>query len=272
MGAMIDSPWIGTAFNPPTRVDVGTIEAAIVARLRAAIGTIEVAHYPERPESWRLTHRIGAALVRYEGAKYSDPIDTASTIQERSLEFAVTLMVRDLGWAVGGPPSASSPGAYALIETVRAVLAGFVIPGCRKIRPLSEEFVKRDADSALWIYALYFGLETFAVEAPPSLDYPPFVKGIALDEGGTSNRFSAAASYTSSLSGVVQLSKRNVFAVAITGPAGALTENVDYSVDRADGAITLIGSAMSLAGHQVSISYYYADEVVAISMAFGPTN
>ena len=66
------------------------------------MNTIEISHYPDRPESYRLTHRIGAALVRYDGAKYGPLLDTAAIVQQRRLGFEVTVMTRDLGWSFGG--------------------------------------------------------------------------------------------------------------------------------------------------------------------------
>jgi hypothetical protein len=61
---MLDAPWSGTRYSPATPVDIASIESAIVTRLQGAIGNVlEIAHYPNNPETYRLTHRIGAALV-----------------------------------------------------------------------------------------------------------------------------------------------------------------------------------------------------------------
>src|SRR5947209_6701898 len=125
MGAVLDSSWTGQTFSPPTALDIGTIETAIVARLRAALPSLETAHFPDEPRSYRLTHRIGAALVTYRGAKYSTSSDTGNIIQERTLEFDVALLVRDLGWSAGGPAAGPSPGAYSLLEQVRVALTGY---------------------------------------------------------------------------------------------------------------------------------------------------
>ena len=120
------------------------------------INSIEIAHYPDRPETWRLTHRVGAALVMYKGAQYGELLDTAAIIQERKLEFEIAVMMRDLGWAVGGDPSGPSPGAYAIIEAIRTALTGYRIPGCRKMYPVREKFVKRDKQGGVWTYASTF--------------------------------------------------------------------------------------------------------------------
>src|SRR5271170_7398248 len=112
MGAVVlDRPWLGETYSPPTSLDIETIETTIVSRLSAQLSGIEIAHFPDQPEAYRMTHRIGAALVRYEGAEYGKLIDSAAIVQERTLKFEVTLMMRDLGWSVGGPPGGGDPGA-----------------------------------------------------------------------------------------------------------------------------------------------------------------
>ena len=169
--------------SPPTAIDIATIEDAIVSQLRSQISSIEIAHYPDNPETWRMTHRVGAALVMYNGAQYGELLDTVAIIQERKLEFEIAVMMRDLGWAVGGDPSGPSPGAYAIIEGIRAALTGYRIAGCRKMYPVREKFVKRDKQGGVWTYASTFAVSTVAVEGAPPHDFPLFIKGIALEEG-----------------------------------------------------------------------------------------
>jgi len=187
MGATLDSPWVGQGFSPPTPLDIGTIETALVNQLVAQISEIEIVHFPDKPEAYRMTHRIGSALVRYEGAEYGEVIDTAAVVQERTLKFEVTLMMRDLGWSVGGPASGTDPGAYAMIEAVRGALTGFRVPGCGKTYPLRERFIKRDKQGGVWIYAISFALRTVAVEALAPDNYPLFTLGIAQEQGGVTS-------------------------------------------------------------------------------------
>src|ERR1700730_5008905 len=184
MGVMLDAPWNGVVFAPPTAIDIATIEEAIVTQLRSQISSIEITHYPDRPETWRMTHRVGAALVMYKGAEYGELLDTAAIIQERKLEFEISVMMRDLGWAVGGDASGPSPGAYAIIESIRRALTGFEVPGCRKMYPLREKFVKRDKQGGVWTYSSSFALSTVAVEASQPDDFTLFIKGIVMEGGG----------------------------------------------------------------------------------------
>src|SRR5260370_18172539 len=158
MGVMLDAPWNGVVFTPPTAIDIATIEDAIVNELRTQISPIEIAHYPDRPETWRMTHRVGAALVMYKGAEYGELLDTAATIQERKLEFEISVMMRDLGWAVGGDASGPSPGAYTIIENIRRALTGFRGPGCRKTYPVRVKFIKRGEQGGVWTTSSTFPL------------------------------------------------------------------------------------------------------------------
>lgn len=273
MGAMLDAPWNGAVFTPPTAIDIATIEDAIVSQLQSQINSIEIAHYPDRPESWRLTHRVGAALVMYKGAQYGELLDTAAIIQERKLEFEIAIIMRDLGWAVGGDPSGPSPGAYAIIEGVRAALTGYLIPGCRKMYTVREKFVKRDKQGGVWTYASTFALSTMAVEASQPNDYPLFIKGVALEEGAQTSITVGAAAYTFGSNLQVQLPQGNVFAVSVTGPGGAaLIEGTDFSVDRANGIIAAIQGGAITAGETVQIAYAYAEEAIATAGQSEPTN
>src|ERR1700730_12058892 len=130
MGVTLDSAWAGQIFAPPTALDIATIESAIAAQLRAQVTAIEVAQFPDKPAAYRLTHRIGTALVAWRSVSVSSLTDTAAVVQARRLEFEITLLVRDLGWSFGGEPSGPTPGAYALLEAIRTALTGLQLPGC----------------------------------------------------------------------------------------------------------------------------------------------
>lgn len=272
MGAMLDAPWTGAAFAPPTAIDIATVEAAIVAQLQSAVGGIEIAHYPSRPESYRMTHRVGAALVMYKGAQYGEQLDTAAIIQERRLAFEVTVMMRDLGWSYGGAAGGPDPGAYAILESIRAALTGFRVPGCRKMRPVRERFIKRDRQGGVWIYAIGFELSTVAVEASPADNFPLFIKGIAQEEGGQTAITVGAAQFTFNANGQIQLPHTNVFAATVTAAGGAqLAEGTDYSLDGVNGIVTALAGGAAAAGETVSIAYSYAENVVAVAGQSAPS-
>jgi hypothetical protein len=275
MGVMLDSPWVGQAFAPQTAIDIATIESAIIAQLKSQVTAIEIQHYPDRPESWRLTHRVGAALVQYKGAEYGPRLDSAAIVQERKLEFEITLAMRDLGWSVGGEPGGTSPGAYAMIEAVRAALTGFIVPGCRKMFPVKERFVERDRQGGVWTYGIAFALTTVAIEAPPPGlgNFPPLTRVLALDEAGETTAVVAAASFTFNSSGVIALPHGNVSNVIVTASGGhVLVAGTDYTLDPVAGTITVIAGGAASPGETVQVAFNSADEVIASAGETAPTN
>ncbi|HUN58010.1 MAG TPA: Gp37 family protein [Candidatus Binataceae bacterium] len=262
---VLDGPWAGSSFAPPLPIDIGTIELAIVAQLTSQITTVEVAHFPDVPQAYRLTHRIGAALVRYQGADYGPLHDTAAIVQERSLKFAVSLLVRDVGWSYGGEPGGTSPGGYALIESVRRALTGFRLPGFSKIYPVREKFLERDKQGGVWIYEISFALKTLAVE-PSSVDnYPLFVLGVAQEKGGITTVTVAAAPYSFDVNGEITLPNGNITAIQVLNPSTgtAYSADADYSVNAVSGVIYLDPTGAIQLGATVHISYSYGDIVVA---------
>lgn len=273
MAVVIDAPWAGQTFNPPTALDIATLEGAIVSQLQAQISGVEIAHFPDRPEAYRLTHRTGAVLVVYRGAEYGPLFDTAAIVQARKLKFEVRVLMRDLGWAYGGDPSGGRPGAYEILEAVRAALTGYRIPGCRKLYPLNERFVERDVQGGVWIYAITFALETVAVEPSTPDNFPLFVKGLALEEGGNTLVVVGAALFTFDSTGAIHLPAGNVSAVTVSSPGGTVfAAGVDYALDTVNGVITVLAGGTLSAGQSVNVAYSYADIVTTIAGMTAPTN
>lgn len=273
MGAFLDAPWNGQSFTPPTALDIAAVESAIAAQLRAALGAeLEVAQFPDRPASYRLTHRIGAALIAYRGATYGELRDTGAIVQERTLKFEVAVVVRDLGWAYGGDPSGASPGAYAILEAIRAALTGFQAPGCRKMFPLREGFVERDSQSGTWTYAITFALVTVAVESALAPAFPLFLKGIAAERSGQTTVTAGAAPYTFNAQDQIQLPDGNVVAIAVNSLSGAAYANgTDFTLDAANGIVARLSSGGIASGATVNVAYSYGEVAVAAPGQSAPT-
>jgi hypothetical protein len=279
MAVVLDTPWTGTSYSPATPLDIATLESAIVTQLAGALGNlIEVAHYPNNPETYRLTHRVGAALVQYTGAKYDPPEEVALVVQQRTLEFVVTVMMRDLGWAYGGPPSGTSPGAYQMLEAVRVALAGYRLApdlGATKLTPVRERFVKRE--DGIWHYAIHFTTRTVAVENYLTPAFPLFRTGLAFEENGQTVRVIAPADYVFNGDGVIILPKINISSLTVASPAGAFySAGADYLLDTVAGVIAWIPTGNIAAGATVSITYSYAEVVEALASGgtapLNPTN
>jgi Gp37 protein len=261
----LDAPWNGRSFSPALPTDISTIESALVARLSAQINTVEVAHFPDAPKSYRLTHRIGAILVRYDGADYGPLHDTAAIVQERVLRYETAVLVRDLGWSYGGEPDGTSPGAYAVVESIRAALTGFRVPGYGKMYPLRERFLERDKQGGVWIYSMSFGVKTMAVEPPVADNYPLFVLGVAQEVGGITTITVAPAPFAFNDDGEVQLPNGNLLTIEVLNPlTGAPYDpGNDYTVNTVAGTVSVYAGGALTPGATVDIGYSYAEKVIA---------
>lgn len=263
MAAMLDTPWTGETFTPPLPLDIATIETAIVEQLVSQISVIEIVHFPDKPETYRMTHPVGSALVSYRGATYGDLIDTGPVAQLRKLEFEVRLLARDLGWSYGALATGVSPGAYALLEAVRLALTGFRIPGCRKIYPLKERFVERDAQGGVWIYSVSFAVETLAVEVAPANQFRLFIQGVAQDATGEITTTVGLFQQTFATNGSLQLPYGNISDVTVTDLNGRqYVDGTDYTVDPAAGLITLIAGGALAPGTAVNVKCGYDSSIV----------
>ncbi len=268
---MLEGSWSGLEYRPPTALDIATIEAAMLDELRSKLAGVEVARFPDRPDAYRLTHRVGAALVIYRGASYGEQLDTEIVAQERKLEFEVMVMVRDLGWNTGGASGGAGPGAYEILEAVRVALTGFTVAGARKMHPVKERFVERDKQGGVWIYGITFALRTIAVEAPRETVSPLFIHGTMLESGGQTVVTLGAAPYLFDSSGVIQLPRGNIVALSAVTQGGApLSEGIDYSVDEVNGVVRALTGGAVGAGDTIQISFSYAERVIAESGQDGP--
>ena len=270
MGVFLDTSWPGQNFSPPQPLDIATLEAAIVAQLQAALGNVvEVTHFPDRPEAYEPRHRIGVVMVIYSGSDYGEIIDIANVAQERTLEFSVGIRIRDLGWAFGGPLSATSPGAYQLLEGIRLALTGFQpIPGCTKLKPLREKFIERDRQGGVWVYEMVFSTRTVAVENYQPPTFPLFTHGMALDEGGdTTSQLQIGLHTFTGTPGTITLSQQNISAVVVKSQDlfTAYSPVTDYSIDNINGVLTRNASGAIPANATVAVSYGYSDVVTALA-------
>jgi hypothetical protein len=275
MAAILDSPWVGQNFNPPTPLDIAAIESAIVTQLQtfllAALDSqmIEVIHFPDRPEAYELRHRIGTAMVIYNGATYAQILDVGHVAQERTMEFAVGLRMRDLGWAFGGPPSGTSPGAYQVLEAVRMALLGFQPnTGCTPMKALREHFLDRDRQGGVWVYEIIFATRTVVVENFQTPNFPLFIHGTAMEEGGqTSFQVGIELLTFSGSPGTITLPQQNISALIVKSQNLATTYvlGTDYSLDNVNGIITQLSTGSIPANATVTVSYGYGDVVTALA-------
>lgn len=148
---------------------------AIVERLRTAVPSLLADPFPDNPESYRLYHPKGAALVVYGGSQYGEPEAVGILVQERRAEFDVMVLLRNLR----GPE-----GANAHLDAIRLALTGFRLPwGGSKLRPVRDRFV--DHDNGVWRFELTFAAVVPAIEPAPEELGPVIKKLTFTGEDGT---------------------------------------------------------------------------------------
>jgi hypothetical protein len=125
----------------------------------------------------------------------------------------------------------------------------------------------------VWSYALTFHLTTPAVEASTTENFPLFIRGLAMEEGGETSIAVGAAAYTFDTNGRVTLAHGNVFAVRVTAQNGAARlAGVDFTVDRVNGIIAELPGGAIAVGDTVQIAYQFAEMAIATAGQIAPTN
>lgn len=156
---------------------IGQLEAAIVARIGAALTLpgqahpkVDVRAWPERAREYKMTHPHGCAMVIYKGSKFAQDQSTAGLLVTYEAEFELGLISRTLREAnlpsvadVGGT---ASTGIYDLLESCRIALLGWqpaLAAGAVRLR--SEDF--DDYVEGTWGYSLRFLVPMMTVAERP---------------------------------------------------------------------------------------------------------
>lgn len=134
-------------------MSIREIEDLIIKKIKESFPSFLVQGFPEKPQEFILLHPIGAILVHYRGGSYSST-DTLNFIsQDKRMEFAVTVVTRNLR---------SNDGAYEVLEGVKQCLCGYKIIGCSKLTPIKEGFLSEI--KGIWQYELSFSLSAPSLE------------------------------------------------------------------------------------------------------------
>ncbi len=280
MAVMLPFPRTGRQFTPPLPLDLATVESVILARLAEEFGgtivdgkgagtSVAVEHFPGRAsQEYELKHRVGAVLVRFKGEEYGPVADTEAVIQERTVVWEVEILMRDLGWAYGGQPSGTSPGAYQIIEQVRGSLLGFIVPGFRKMYAENTEYEGVDKQGGVWYFNRLFRHITMAVEREHEPQLPKLLKAQALEQGGQTPVAVPVAPFTFRGSpGTIQLPQINISNVAMFSDdlSTEYLAGTDFSVAVQTGVITRIATGNIAADATVQIGFDYSDVITDVA-------
>lgn len=134
-------------------MNIREIENLIIQCLKEKFPEFLVQGFPEKPQEFILLHPVGAILVHYRGGNYSNSNSIFIISQERGLNFAITIVTRNLR---------NNNGAYETLDRVKQVLCGYKIPECTKLTPNKEGFISET--NGIWQYEIIFTLSTPSIE------------------------------------------------------------------------------------------------------------
>ena len=129
------------------------IENQIIDQIKSQINDLHIQGFPEKPSEFRLTHPKGAILVHYQGGNYSESKSLGYMVQDKKLEFSVTVVTKNLR---------SHEGSYFYLDKVRQILTGYRPDNCSKMQPIKEDFLSED--NGIWQYSINFSLTTPTIE------------------------------------------------------------------------------------------------------------
>jgi len=153
---------------------IGEVEAAIVERLAGQLTGVKVEAFPDKPDSYRMHHPKGTVLVAFGRATYSAPRSIDLVVQERRVEWDITLLMRNLR---------DHAGAYDVLDAIRLVLTGWRTSGCTKLMPVREQFL--DQNQGVWTFVLTMAHSVTVVECAEEEDLPLLKRVNTEDDYGT---------------------------------------------------------------------------------------
>ena len=151
----------------------GELEAALIARIQGAVPKGVVAKaYPDNPRTYKI-FAPAEVLVVFRGGDFEPPRRTDLVIQERILQFELSVVVRSL---------AGHAGAYELLETVRKAVQGWQPAlDCLPAYILRDQFL--GMESGQWWWAVFIAARTRmlpVLEADPGA---PFTQATFTPQG-----------------------------------------------------------------------------------------
>lgn len=123
----------------------------IVSKLKTQFPDYEVSEFPDKPEKYRFIHPKAAILVILSDRKFSDPIDVNGTKQWNYPIFSISSFTRSI------KDTKLNPGAYMILEGVRAALKGLYFDSGHFI--ITREYFVSIAQGGAYLYNQDFKLK-----------------------------------------------------------------------------------------------------------------
>ncbi len=150
---------------------IAELETALVERLAARLPELAAEAFPKSWKEYRLLHQRGAVLVMYRSSRYGQIEDVGAVVQERTAEFALVLLARNLR---------DHRDLSGYLEGIRRAVQGFKVPGCRAFRMVDDRF--EDEVDGLWTHAVLVDTVLPAVEDNDEEELPPLTR-VEVDGG-----------------------------------------------------------------------------------------
>lgn len=126
----------------------------IVARLRERLPGLHVAYFPDSPDTFTLTHPVGAVLLSYSQSTYGASKSNGAVMQPQTMRFVATVVLRQLN---------GQHGAVDALDSVRQALGGWRPKNClRPVWLIDDTFLGEE--QGLWQYALTFATQSFFIQ------------------------------------------------------------------------------------------------------------
>jgi len=135
------------------------VMASILERLQTAYGEqLEVAYFPQDPQTYHLAHPVGAVLIGYSRSSFGAQQSLDAAWVARELTFSLTLVFCQLR---------GSDGAIGYLDRLRETLMGFVPTHCdAPLVPASEYVVGQSP--GIWQFGQDWTTRTVQVQAMAS--------------------------------------------------------------------------------------------------------
>lgn len=129
------------------------VEDAIIAALKEGVeGGVKVDNFPADVNTYDFAGLDAAALVHYKGANYQGREGPATPNQNRRMNFAIVLLVRNLR---------GHTGAYHALEDIRLATQGVTFEGAGPAEIVSDALVSEVHGQ--WRWEIVIGLGAPAV-------------------------------------------------------------------------------------------------------------
>jgi hypothetical protein len=107
-----------------------------------------VEDFPDKPQSYRLTHPNGAVLVQYTASQYGKSETLDWVVQQRQQHWRLVLL--------GRQQYGAKKGVVTMLNRLTRLLPGKQLGACEPIQLLRDYFVRQD--EGLWEYCIEFSM------------------------------------------------------------------------------------------------------------------